>query len=180
MPIIEATQRNFHVAGNYSIIKNPPGHPFSAQDAAVLQMLRCPAVPRWSTLAPSPCPFSRGLRGFSDQTKSNMPINIASHGDETLDPAQELAKARRDLQCFRGSRPELGAKTKVPSVAARARALQTKSRPRPPTAVSNPTETKQSQKSNAASSQTGVRPPPPLRSLTPTHLMDSAAARGLT
>jgi len=45
-------------------------------------------------------------------------------------------------------------------------------RPRPPTSESNPTKTKRFQKSNAASSQTGVRRSPPLRSLTPTHLMN--------
>ena len=67
----------------------------------------------------------------------------------------------------------LAPKRKRHPSAARAQALQTKVRPRPPTAVPNPTKTKRFQKSNAASSQTGVRPRPTLRSHITIHLIES-------
>ena len=99
----------------------------------------------------------------------------ADSGDETVDREAETFDGKAKVQCFRGPPPRSWRENEsaVPAVFPRhkAQALQTKVRPRPPTAVSNPTKTKRSQKSNAASSRTGVRPRPTLRSHIPTSLI---------
>ena len=132
----------------------------------------CPAVPRWSTLAPFPCSFSRSLRGCSDQTAANTANQCSQPLRRNSRSGGRNFRHRPKPPMFPGVAAEkLARKRKCPSAAARAQAHQTSVPPRPPTPESNPSKTSRLAKSNAASSQACVRPRPTLRSHIPTSLI---------
>jgi hypothetical protein len=159
----------------YSIIKNPqaiPPRPKTLRSCGC-----CLALQRagWSHLRPVSVPLLEPtpwvLRPDLDRTP---PTTVARDGDASVDRWPTLSTATRIPNISGESRQKTWRQNESAVPPPPGPRLKPPFRPRPPTAVSNPTETKQSQKPNAASSQTGVRPPPPLRSLTPTHLMDPA------
>ena len=136
-------------------LQNHPGHISQAAPTSAIATLASGSHPsRFSSEL-------RASRNCGQRSCDRLSGKLAACCDVSVDREAETFDGKAKVQCFRGPPPRSWRENEsaVPAVFPRhkAQALQTKVRPRPPTAVSNPTKTKRSQKSNAASSQTGVR-----------------------
>ena len=148
--------------------------------AAYLERPLASAIAASGVSGSHPSRFSselRASRNCGQRSCDRLSGKLAAGCDASVDCEAETFDGKAKVQCFRGMASETWRQNEsaIPppqgSSARRARlhpppGPQAQPRPthlappRPPTAVSNPTKTKQSQKSNAASSQTGVRPRP--------------------